>query len=62
MSEKCVCGHNFNDHVRGPIEEIRATLRYTMEFVENQLNCKDCDCHKYRPKRSRAGRFWNGSE
>ncbi|MDH3277177.1 MAG: hypothetical protein OEL77_02970 [Nitrosopumilus sp.] len=62
MNEKCICGHEINDHVRGPIEEIQATSKYTMEPVENRLNCKNCDCHKYQTKLSWAGRFWNGSE
>ena len=62
MREKCLCGHNFNNQVRGPIGEMRLTSRLTLEPQGNRLNCKDCDCPKYRTKRSRGDKFWNGSE
>jgi len=62
MSKKCLCQHEFDDHARGPIKEMKSTSRFTLEPVENCLNCKKCNCTNYIPKRSWTDKFWNGSE
>ena len=60
MNDKCICGHDFDDHSRGPIEIKHA--RYWHAIKENRINCSNCNCPKYREKRSWWGRFWNSSE
>jgi len=62
MNKKCLCQHDFDDHVRGPIKEMMYTSRFTLESVEIRLNCKKCNCAEYNTKRSWADKFWNGSE
>ena len=60
INDKCVCGHELNHHVRGPIEDFY-TPRYHSQPRENRLNCKDCDCPKYRKKQFFWwNKFWNG--
>ena len=40
MNKRCLCPHEFNDHVRGPIKEMKLSSRFTLEPAENRLNCK----------------------
>ncbi len=48
MNDKCVCGHYFNNHQDGPIK-VEYT-RFAHMIKENRMNCRDCDCPKYRKK------------
>jgi|SaaInlStandDraft_6_1057023.scaffolds.fasta_scaffold309036_1 hypothetical protein len=59
MDDKCICGHDFDDHSRGPIEIKH--VRYWHAIKEIRLECCICDCHKYR-KNSWWCKFWNGTE
>ena len=38
MNKRCLCPHEFNDHVRGPIKEMKLSSRFTPEPAENRLN------------------------
>jgi len=62
MNKKCLCRHNFNDHIRGPIKEIMHTSGFTLDSAEIRLDCKKCNCSRYDTKRSLVDKFWNGSE
>ena len=54
MSEKCICGHSLNDPMRGPIEKISTSFLHKNP-VENRINCKYCECPKFKKKY-----FWSG--
>ncbi len=61
MSEKCICGHYFDNHARGPIEKIEHG-RYWHKIVESRMNCKEYEFSKYGKKQSRWDKFWNPKE
>jgi len=62
VNKKCLCEHEFDDHVRGPIKEMKLTSGFTLDTAEIRLNQKKCNCTKYNTKRSWTDKFWNGSE
>jgi len=62
MNKKCLCQHNFDDHVRG-----WAIAFFAVKLNFHRFYCKPWRINHffnrgYNTKRSLANKFWNGSE
>lgn len=56
----CICGHDFANHERGPIEILPG--RHTHHIKEYRTCCKKCSCEIFNKMKSRWEKFWNGPE
>lgn len=56
MTDKCVCEHDSTNHNLGPIEKFHQS-RIFLQPAENRINCKICECPKFKKKH-----FWSNPE